>query len=71
MKNLDQYHYSRAWTGPGLAELDPECTCEKAPCGMVLSAGWGVSKGENCPNHDFTRTIRSSHREEDCPALSV
>lgn len=71
MEDYLKYHYSRSWNGPGHLETQDECTCAKAPCGMVLSDTWALSRGDShCPNHDFTRTIRSSHRAEDCPALT-
>lgn len=65
------YHLSRSWSGPGWLETSEECTCEKAPCGMVLSNGWEWAKGQGCPHHDFTRTIRSSHTADNCPALKA
>lgn len=58
-----EHHIGRAWSGPGLMELAEDCTCEKAPCGLVIM----TKMGADCPRHDITRTIRQSHTKEQCP----
>lgn len=54
------YHIGRAWVG---TRIEDKCPCEKAPCGLVSVPH------PDCDQHTIRKTIRQSHRAEDCPAL--
>jgi len=56
------WHTGRSWGGPG--DIERDCLCPKAPCGLVANN----SAAPDCDQHDGSRTIRSSHRADHCPA---
>lgn len=56
---MSKFHVGRSWRGPG--HLEEDCPCEKAPCGLV------AERHPDCDAHDLSKTIRVSHRAEDCP----
>jgi len=60
---MAEWHIGRAWHG--VAEIERDCPCTKAPCGLVVS-----DSNPNCEQHGlaFSKTIRQSHGEGDCPA---
>lgn len=62
MADINEWHIGRSWGGPRHLEKEDEL-CEKAPCGLIAKAH------PDCPEHHYTamKTIRSSHRAEDCP----
>ncbi|GAA0720101.1 hypothetical protein Drose_06370 [Dactylosporangium roseum] len=59
--NPGAYHVGRSWTG---TTLENNCPCPKAPCGLVDRA-----HPPACEQHGHTKTIRQSHRAEDCPGV--
>lgn len=56
-------HIGRSWHGHG---IEDECPCPKAPCGLVVQD----TVVEACDQHPWSacRTIRQSHRADECPA---
>jgi hypothetical protein len=60
------WHVGRSFGGPGPLEADAKCSCEKAPCGLVVSDAIDPA----CPSHAGGRahTIRTSHQAVLCPA---
>ncbi|MFB7479548.1 hypothetical protein ACFUEM_08640 [Streptomyces anulatus] len=56
-------HIGRSWGGPG--DCEALCPCPKAPCGLVDVD----NVSEACTQHPPLRckSIRTSHRPEDCP----
>jgi hypothetical protein len=55
------WHSARSWAG---TEIEDACPCPKAPCGFVV----GLQPfGGACDQHTVVKTIRQSHRAEDCP----
>lgn len=63
------WHMGRSFDGPRHLELDPECFCEKAPCGLIVVNKMG-NDDARCPNHSMTKTIRTAHRAEKCEEQS-
>lgn len=55
-------HYGRSWSG---TDLEDDCPCGKAPCGLVDS----LLVDENCPQHAVgaSKTIRQLHYNIFCP----
>jgi hypothetical protein len=60
----DDLHIGRSWPGMG-TPMEDQCPCPKAPCGLVSTDGMSP----DCDQHPLgaIRTIRQSHRAEDCP----
>ena len=58
----DSTHIGRSWEGN---RLEAECPCPKEPCGLVHAG----TTDPACTEHPVTRakTIRQSHRADDCP----
>lgn len=58
------YHVGRSWHGH---ELEDDCPCPKAPCGLVRVAAADPS----CPEHPDERckTLRQIHLASRCPAV--
>jgi hypothetical protein len=56
-------HIGRSWSGHG---IEDDCPCPKAPCGLVVQE----TVAETCDQHPLSarRTIRQSHRADECPA---
>lgn len=56
-------HIGRSWDGH---DLEDECPCPKAPCGLVVQE----TAAQECDEHPLSarRTIRQSHRADQCPA---
>lgn len=56
-------HIGRSWEGHG---IEDDCPCPKAPCGLVVQE----TVSEACDQHPMqaARTIRQSHRADQCPA---
>jgi hypothetical protein len=52
----------RAWDGHAIEDA---CPCQKEPCGLV-----GERFNPECPQHGlkFSRTMRSGHFADQCPA---
>ena len=61
------HHVGRSFGGPGPLEAADDCTCEKAPCGLIVAG----RMSEHCPHHDLGKTIRCGHAPEDCPETSA
>lgn len=59
---MSGHHFGRAWHG---TRIEDECPCEQAPCGLVAMG----HAHPDCTEHAFARakTMRQSHRAEDCP----
>ena len=59
-------HISRSFVG---LDLEEDCPCGKAPCGMVDTS----QVDENCEQHSvrFSKTIRRAHLAEDCLELKT
>jgi hypothetical protein len=58
-------HIGRSWDGHG---IEDDCPCPKAPCGLVVQE----TAAETCDEHPLSacRTIRQSHRADECPAIT-
>jgi hypothetical protein len=56
-------HIGRSWDGHG---IEDDCPCPKAPCGLVVQE----TVSEACDQHPLSacRTMRQSHRADQCPA---
>lgn len=59
------WHVGRSWTGH---PIEDECPCPKEPCGLIDSA----KSVDECGQHPSRRakSIRQSHRAEDCPGAA-
>jgi hypothetical protein len=59
-----EWHIGRSWQG---TRLEDDCPCPKAPCGLVIMD----QQDPECPQHALTeaKTIRQTHRVEDCPGM--
>jgi hypothetical protein len=58
------HHIGRSFSG---TRIEDACPCPKGPCGLVDSA----KSVDQCEHHPMWRskTIRQSHRAEDCPGM--
>ncbi|WP_050987906.1 hypothetical protein [Streptomyces sp. W007] len=58
-------HIGRSWAGP--EHLEALCPCPKAACGLVDRD----NMSDVCKQHppENMKTIRTSHRPEDCPGI--
>lgn len=58
----DASHIGRSWSSH---ELEDNCPCPKAPCGLVVAA----EVDPECMEHPWARgkSIRQSHHIDDCP----
>jgi hypothetical protein len=56
------WHIGRAWSGH---EIEDACPCEQEPCGLV------ATPDPSCVQHSRTKTIRQSHRADQCAALGA
>ena len=58
-------HVGRAWDGH---ELEDECPCPKAQCGLVIVDGIR----DDCPHHAWSRarSMRQSHPAHSCPGAA-
>lgn len=56
------WHAGRAWSGH---EIEDACPCPQEPCGLVSTPD------PDCVQHSRTKTIRQSHRADQCPALGA
>ena len=63
MIDYNAVHVGRSWVGH---QLEDDCPCPKAPCGLVDLRFVAV----DCPQHALsaTKTMRQSHFAADCPA---
>lgn len=59
------FHVGRSWGGPGWIESSDECTCDKAPCGLVVMN----TINSDCSQHS-QRTLRTNHPAEECEKAS-
>lgn len=53
-------HVGRSWSG---APLEDACPCPQEPCGLVVLGRAHPA----CAEHNGRKTIRQSHRAQDCP----
>lgn len=57
-------HMGRAWTGHA---VEDECPCDKAPCGLAMSAPGVVCDQHNPADWRAAKTMRQLHLEDQCP----
>lgn len=60
-----RYHIGRSWTGTRLEDV---CPCPKEPCGLV-DAEKALESCEQGHHWNRARTIRQSHRSDECPGV--
>lgn len=64
MEVTGYYHVSRGWHG------DPEWfmdCCPHEACGYTDPMKWT----DDCPNHNFSKTIRNRHLSTECPGAQA
>lgn len=61
---LPDIHIGRGWSGQ---EMEDECPCKQAPCGLVILR----ESLMECGQHHWSglKTIRQSHPAGECPGM--
>lgn len=59
------HHIGRSWPDSG-TPIEGACPCPQEPCGLIAQENIDPA----CEQHRPTKTIRSGHAAEDCPALA-
>lgn len=64
----EDWHIGRSFSRPG--HLEETCPCANTPCGLV---SYRMANEIECPEHALgaAKTIRTAHRESDCPGHLV